>query len=278
MVEPILKLTIGKHQELFHLKFPEKWDELNQRQLLYIAKYWEAWQEISQMHGERLVKARALLVLELCGITGRRERRRLCNALSHVTEDSGFNILDYTNFVFEKLTLTRNLLPKIKVGLFKWYFGPGDRLNDIDIEEFSMAFSAYSQYISTRNEIHLNNLVAILYRPASQEYHITGDIRVPYNFKKITEYVKKIRKIPEEYKQAVLLFFMGCLDYFSQNKRYGKVFRRAKNESESSGGSFFDTVVDMSGGKFGPYETTRRTNVHIFLKDLNNHIERQKRK
>lgn len=274
MVEVTVKLNRIKQAPLScDLVFPAKWDELSRAQFLYIAKYWESWKDISTAN-ESLRKAKALLVLELCGLKSRKELKKLCYILSFVDETTNANILDCCNFVFDKLDLTVNHLPKIKVGMFSWFFGPGDRLNDVTIEEFSFAFSAYVHYLKTGNETHLNNLVAVLYRPVNDDYQKTGDIRIPFNQKLIVLHAKKTKRMHEDYKQGVLLFFMGVVN--ALEKKYPFVFRRSQANEASGKGSFIDTTIAMSGGKFGHFDTTKATNMHIFLKELNSIIKKEK--
>lgn len=274
MVEATLRFNKATGAELFDLKVPASWDELNQRQLIYIGRYWESWKQLAEM-GESLFKARCMLFIELSGIENRVQKKRLCTALAFVNENTNVNVISWTDFIFKRQTLTKNILPKIKIGWFKWFFGPQDKLSDIDIEEFSFAYSAYSSYMNTGVEAHLDNLVAVLYRPSSNKYHITGDIRVPFNYKMIRIYAKRIKHLDNSYKQAVLLYFIGCLEFFK--KKYGSVFRRASNQTQVSG-SFIDAAIDISGGKFGPFEETKRTNVHVFLKELNKIVEHHSKK
>lgn len=297
----MVELTVKVNREnlsplVCDLKFPAGWNELTERQFLYIARYWEAWQSIAEM-GESMRKARALLMLELCGLDGYFSKKKLCHMLSFVDENTNYNILDCTNFVFEKLKLTKNHLPKINMGpsvylrkrsgllgfiprisikIKDWYYGPADFLSDISIDEFSFAFSCYLQYGRTGNEEHLDNLVAVLYRPESGNYLDTGRRSVPFTPELINVYAQKTKKLKYWYKQGVLLFFMGFLA--TAEKKYGHVFRRAKRENTATASSFLDTIIMMSGGKFGPFDTTKRENLHVVLKELNYLIEKSQNK
>lgn len=256
--------------------FPENWDELTEKQFLFIAKNWNGWKQMI-IRNEDLLQVRSLLVIELCGVTGRKNRKKLCDMLAFVDENTNTNILSCVDFVFNKLNLTKNHLPKLKIGWFNWFYGPGDRLNDLSIEEFSFAYSAYINYNRTLDVDQLNNLVAILYRPAaSLKDKRNGETKQPFNYKLIEAYSQRMDWLSDAYKQGVLLFFMGCLEYFK--KKYPEVFRRAEKNEVGGTGTFFDTVVDMSGGEFGPFKDTKSENMHVIMRALNKKIKNSKNK
>jgi hypothetical protein len=271
MVEVEVKKNVGKKE---HMKanFPSSWNELSPKQLLYIADNWEIYQLLVK-EGDNLRRVRSLLIFELCDLRWR-GRRKLAEMLRLVDEKTPANILDVTNFVFT-LKLTRNILPEFTVGPF-WtrekYAGPGDKLGDIDVEEFSYAFACYVNYEMTRHVSHLNKLVAVLYRPCSKDFLQTGERKLPFNNKLVEVHEAKLKKLSYTKRYAVYLFFKGCIEFFSQSKKYGAVFRRAEKMQGENGGSFLDSVIMMSGGKFGPFDTTKKTNLLIFLKDLNDAI------
>jgi hypothetical protein len=266
MQEVEIKINKSSGAESIKLNLPTCWNELSGKQLLYVSKFWFIWKEFIQ-ENISLTKARALLFLELTNITSRREKKRLCFALSFINEQTDVNILDTTNFIFGELTLTKNLLPSIPVGFFTKYYGPAEKLVDINISEFSFAFACYSNYLKTHQETHLDKLVAVLYRPKNKNYKTTGELRVDFNNKMITRYEKKTARLPREYKHAVFLFFKGCLEFLASEKQFPQVFNSG-NEKKYSGGSFIDAVVNMSGGKFGPFDTTKNQNLYIILKEL----------
>lgn len=274
MQEASVILNLNGKKEALHLNFPSSWNELSRRQLLFIAEHWTSWQSLLKV-GENLNKVRATLVIVLCGLKGRSERVKLCKTLALVNEDSGGNILECADFLFKSIDLTKNLLPSINVGWFKRYYGPADKLADISVEEFSFAFSLYAQYVRTGNENFLNQLAACLYRPANPDFKKTGETRVPFNNRLISLYESDFKKVPTPYKHGVYLFFLSCVEHLA--KTFPLVFSRAENGG-SGGSSFFDSVISLSGGKFGPFESTKNTNLYIICKELNQLIKDSKKK
>lgn len=281
MVELQINVTIGNKPK-FDLVFPSSWDELTPEQLLYIGRHWNSWKKLAA-RSKPLINAKARLFLELCGLKTAKEKRRLAAAIELIDEKSDVNILSTTDFIFrsEKLKFTKNLLPSIQVGrkfysggkffVKEFYHGPADRLGDISIDEFTFAFTSFSNYNRTGQEKDLNNLIAVLYRPYNKNYLVDGLIKIPFNNRLIELHAQKTAKLKPEVKQAVLLFFMGCME--NLQKRYPRVFRRAE-KNEAIGGSFNDTVVEISGDKFGTFNETKIEDAHLVLKYLDNIIKK----
>lgn len=268
MQDLTIRLNKDTSKEEIAITLPQQWNELKPFQLLYIAKHYEHWKKLSETSAFTVLE-KAKLFLELSGINSRSDKKRLCRYLSFVDKTSDVSVLSLTDFVFEKLDLTKNLLPTIKVGFFTNYRGPGDRLQDTVIEEFSFAFHAYNQYNNRGLESDLNDLCAVLYRPAnsSSEMTKTGDSRVTFNHKTIGERALRFAQVPVEYKAAVYLYFRGCIEYLAQS--FKMVFSRAEGQQRKSGGSFIDAILALSGSKFGDFNTTKTMDTFLVLKHMN---------
>lgn len=268
MQDIVIKYTKNRRRETIKINVPTKWDELNQRQVLYIAKMWQVWQTLSES-GDSLTVAKTKLFIELSGLSYL-NKIKLCNALAFYNEKSGPSPLTATDFIFEKIDLSKNHFPTINVGWFRKLRGPSDAMGDCTIEEFAFAFSLYSKFSRTDKAENLNSLFAVLYRLESR-----NGIRKPFIVDDIKMYEKLAIKVPDEYKHACFLFFTGVLTYLEL--RFSEVFKRAQQKNVSSG-NFIDTVVAMSGGKFGAFEIAKTTNMWVFLKELNEELIRQKNK
>lgn len=274
MQEVSVTVSKGGNQQVLRLIFPQSWNELSRQQLLFVADNWTSWQSILRI-SENLSKVRAILVLALCGLKNKRQRLQLCKALALVNERSGANILECTDFLFQNIDLTKNLLPTVNVGWFKKLYGPGDKLADLTVEEFSFAFGLFNQYNRTGNETVLPTLMACLYRPKNPDFAKTGELRSPFNNKLIDVNEKAIKALPKPYHHAVYLYFLGCIEFLAKN--YPNVFSRAESGSKG-GGSFFDSVMAISGGKFGPFDSTKNTNLYIILRELERLIKENNKK
>lgn len=279
------------------LNFPEKWDELTPKQLLYIAQHWLHWQELAR-YDRSMIAERAALVLELCGLQTRRQKRKLCLWLGCVDERTDVNILERTHFLFKNTGLTRNLLPTILSGPFDpfdrlrdrpfdklrgriggpWfsrrYYGPADLMKDCTINEFSFAFGCYSLYNQSKQEKYLDSLVAVLYRPKNKNYLLDGQLREPFNNKKMRFRENRIKKLNPKYRVAVMLFFDGVLEHLKA--RYPLIFRRAEAGARA-GGSFHSTLMEMSGGVFVELDKILEQDMYMVLDRLQKVVETNER-
>lgn len=267
MIELTIKLNKESGAESFDVKVPTEWNELSRHQLLYIAEYWQSWNDML-IGNLSMLKARALLFLCLCNLKSRYELQRLTHFLSFVDENTGVNVLEYTDFIFKEIRLTKNLLPKIWVSWLKHYYGPQDALSDLTIDEFSFAFDCYQRYQRHKKIEDLNNLVFILYRPKNKNIKTDGELRMPFNHNLISsEYAGNVWF---KEKQAVFLFFYGCLEKLRMD--FKEVFKVADNTTGKENTSFLDTTIAMSGAKFGSFNETKNVNIYVFFKELKNQI------
>ena len=262
MQELTIKYNRHKNPKVFNLVLPGTWNELSESNILYIGNLWQAWQMMIK-DNLSLKKARGLLLLELTGFKGKK-LVDLCEAFSNLDEEIDFDVLSLTDFIFNDFKLNRNLVPVIRLNQFDKYHGPADKLSDISIDEFSFAFSCYTQFHKTNEEHYLDKLAAVLYRPYNPHYEKTGDKKVPFNNKLVDKYEVVFSRLPDGYKNAIYLFFKGCLDFIA--KKFPEVFN-SENKGKS-GGSFNKTIIAMSGDKFGSYDQTKVQNLYIVLETL----------
>lgn len=249
------------------VELPGDWSELSKKQLLYIAYNWQAWQLMLRTEIDmQFAKAKLFTVL----ITGKskRELRAILQLLSKTDfYEIDFNPLSLVNFVFQRNDLTVNRLKEIRTGFFKKLYGPDDKLSNISINEFSFALNFLNQYKVKGEEKSLNLFVACLYRPTHKDWKVTGDRRKPFVPGTISQHLKQVEKMPYEYKQAVLLFFNGCMTFYEQV--FPQVFSRSE-EQQGSNQTFLDVILGISGGKFGNFDQTKDQNAFLFLKEMNN--------
>ena len=249
---------------VFDLRIPEKWEELSVSNILYIGKYWQSWQ-LMIVNKISLRKAKAMLFIELSGIKSKIRQKELMEALANIHPSTGVNVLDLTEFIFKDFELTKNLIPEIKLPNGIIYCGPSDKISNISIDEFTFAFSCYTQWHATNQEHYLDKLAGILYRPLSADFDVTGIKREPFNNNLIAKHEAVFRDLDDGYKNAIYLFFKSCMEFL--NKKYDTVFNQ-KGESGSTS-SFKDIVIEMSGDKFGTFEQTKQENLYIVLDELN---------
>lgn len=255
----------------------DNWNELSTNQILYIGLLWQTWQ-LMLRNGADMQLAKAKLLTALIVNKTAKEVKEVLHLLSLVNhEESNVNILSLVNFLFESNKLTLNKFPIIKIGWFKKLYGPADQLSNITINEFSFAINFYNNYNKTNNEEYLDNFIACLYRPLQQNWKDTGDIRKPFNPFTYEQHLPLAVKMQFAYKQAILLYFTGCLELWA--KQFVFVFSRIDSEkSTQSNQTFLDIILKISGTKFGNFNQTKDENAYIVLMELNSVLEENQNK
>lgn len=259
-----LKVSSG---ELLSISIPENWNELNKKQILYIGLLWQSWQLMLQ-NGADMQVAKAKLFTALVSDKTPKELKKIIDLFTLTDFESiDFNPLELVNFVFENNNLTSNRFKEIRCSAFSKLYGPDDKLSNVTINEFSFAINYYNRYNSTGNISDLNLFVACLYRPKNKNWKETGDIRKPFIIGTVGVHLKTVEKMPFEYKQAIYLFFTGCMDFLA--KSFPMVFQRSEDAGKSNQ-TFLDVILSMAGGKFGNFDQTKDQNAFLIFKDLNN--------
>jgi hypothetical protein len=236
---------------------------------------------------------RFMLTVKLLGIkktvkyyTMSPENRELVNDnINRLVEtiDSFYEHAEEDGKLVKKLNLKwiKQMLPSIGK-----LIGPADALTNCTIYEYKEALSHYSQYVATNYEIHLNHLIATLYRPTVRFYtvrkwfgQILSDPRQPFNAKsnpiKITERANKINALPKHLKLAVLLWFGNCVDFIATGRPtidgiemdFSILFSKKTDSDNTPAGIGLTGVIYSlaESSVFGNAEQTGNTNLYDVL-------------
>ena len=157
------------------------------------------------------------------------------NFLIHQYSDEKGN-----EFLSLNSNLTINLMPRFR-HKFKMYYGPGNNLFNICFDEYMEADTHFLNYIKSNNVLHLNKLIATLFRPARNNYNphsaqSTGDIRQPFNSNVIDHHASVFSSLNMDVKIAISLFYNGCRQFISYN--FKNVFNTSPGESKGSSNQF----------------------------------------
>lgn len=259
-----LKIDANK---IIDLTITDSWSELNINQVLYIANFWQAWQ-LMLKNNQSMRYARAKLFMVLIKNKTAKELKQIFTILSTIDfETLEINLLSYTDFVFQNIELTNNIIPTLKIGWFKKLYGPSDKLSNITINEFSFALNYYNLYNKFEKDEHLDLLIACLYRRPKKNWEESGDIRTDFNTYTADKYLPQIKILNYAHKQAVYLYFHSCIELFS--KLFPYVFSKAEAGTSNSKQTFLDVILKIAGGKFGSYNETKSEKAIIILRDLN---------
>ena len=178
--------------------------------------------------------------------------------------------LEHVQWVFQKNTLTKQLLPEIK-----GFFGPKSNFDNLTLEEYHCAEIFYSELLEDKDPAALDKLIAVLYRkPKSffynQEKDSAGDVRMPFNEHEIDYWAKQISRWQPALKDAVLLWYDGCRQHLIS--LYSAVFTAPSDlpakEDPGSRGMFGVIRQIADGNKYGQFEQVKKLNIHTALLEM----------
>lgn len=141
----------------------------------------------------------------------------------------------------------RNYYPVLKSGNLN-LIGPSDGLTDLTFGEYRHAVIYLEKFEQTNEEIYLNRLIGILYRPKRKDYkraiesqNFDGRVKESFNINFIDKYAFNANKIKPHQKLATLWFFNNCLSFirYSEVEVNGKLvkFSPLFEKMEGSGGN-----------------------------------------
>lgn len=147
--------------------------------------------------------------------------------------------------------------------------GPTDKLKNLVFEEFMYAESMFDAYIKKEQETHLNQFVAILFRPKGRDKNLTGDVREVFNKHSVDRRADLIKSLPMADRQAVLLNYIGCKAILPT--LYKDLFSTADpaEQQEKQSFSWLDVAYRMAEHRPSELETLKRQNLHEVLASLN---------
>lgn len=242
--------------------------------LLYKKKEYNIPSEYNELTGEQLIKLAPLLhagaaIDIVCKLKVLQILMGMSTARFYfMSLDLRDRALNYIHWIFEKNTLTKQLLPCIK-----GYYGPKAYFDNLTLEEYHCAEIFYSDLIQEKDEHALNKLIAVLYRkPKSlfynQQKDPSGDIRTPFNEHEIEYWAKKINSWPVSVKQAILIWYDGCREHLIS--LYSLVFTPdANSTSESDTRGMFGVMRQIAdGSKYGQFDQVKKMNIHTALLEM----------
>jgi len=245
--------------EIDHIRrsLPSEWNELSQKQLLYVSKLFSA--------KFTLVEFRVRALFEFLSI-GKKTFKR-------ITPEDAFTLCESLDFLNTEVSLTRNLIPVIKAGLRK-YHGPADAMVYCTFGEFTLACSALDEYQKTGEVKYLDELVAILFRPMKVFWFIlkyftdNQDPRGKFMNRTLKKRAGSIAMVDHCVKYSIYLFFNGVLN--SLPALYPYVYKQ-KGETEDQDNGWASLIISLADGKTDDksLETIMNSNLYNVFIGLN---------
>jgi hypothetical protein len=203
----------------------------------------------------------------------------------HVTPVQVVQIQWLTNFLLEELTLTAQLLPWLKrPGWRHWlgrrWWGPRESLRNVSFAEFIFADAYFVAYARSQEPAHLDQLVAVLYRPQRADYDPTavsflGDRREDFNEHLVPARARCFAALDMTEKLAVLTWYRGCR--LQLERDYPLVFEAPEGvDVDPTGGGWGQVLRELSGQAFGTLQETKQQPIRLVLAKLQDDAHRAK--
>lgn len=193
------------------LYIPTRWSQLNSKQLLFMANLY-VWN-----HGEADFLTKAFLFLSGLKITA----KDLSPLQRGTSEAEGVNAHFYTHPTMPHPVAIDDELMAIMTDKCRYLLQIGEitpvkwiglararhpRLYNATFEEYLMAENYYFAYVKTREQQHLNNLAAVLYR---RPWH-------RWDAEKIQQRALQFKNIPDDVRNSVFMWYVGFRGYIAQ--------------------------------------------------------------
>lgn len=236
---------------------PSTWNELSRKQLIYVSRLFNGKLNLFDF---RVKALREFLSIKR-------------QAFKRIDPEDAHFLCETLDFLTKEVSLTRNIIPVIRTGLRK-YYGTSDAMTNCTFGEFTLASSFLDEYQKTGSEDHLDQLIAILYRPKKMFWfirkHLTDhqDPRVNFMNRSLKKRACRMAKIDHCIKHSVLLFFTGILN--SLTGLYPYVYRQ-KDETDNQENGWASLIISLADGKTDDksLETVMNSNLYNVFIGLN---------
>jgi len=217
-------------------QLPSAWDEMTGKQLLFVANLFNRRLSVIDFKLKILLHCLAI-------------RPKL---IKRIDPEDAYSLCQSFDFLLKDVTLTRNLIPVIRPGFIK-YYGPSDKMLHCSFGEFTKAHNKLDQYIKTRDEKVLSEIIAILYRPKKAFWFIrkrltnNRDPRRKLHDLSLKKRTAIFANLDPSIKYGVFLFFTGVLN--SLPGQFPNVFRKREDNSEENKYGWVPLVISLADGK-----------------------------
>lgn len=169
-------------------------------------------------------------------------------------------------WVFEQKEITKQHLTS-----YKNFFGPADDFENLRMKEFHAAEMAFYKLSEEQGIDYLNELIAILYRPAKKDYdlkrNVDGDVRICFNTNETEFFKYKIKRWPLNIKRAILMWYHGCRQQLEEN--YKPVFEGNQTSYKNYYDGMYGMMRSIAEKKtYGNFDEVGDLYVHLAFKEI----------
>lgn len=257
------------------ISVPARYDEMTDTQVIYIMK------RLAEHRAGiiSLDEFRVKILYKLCGIQrtpwsviwsawhpeSPAQRNQRAEQIAILCDQLLGGILERKGADYQiKFDSVRNFWPTVRIGLRR-LVGPAEALLDLSFAEFRDATDEMQLYLKTKDEHHLDRMLACLYRPAGS-LQPSGRRVKPYSTDTLSKYASLCHRFKPWQKQLVLLWFSACIRYMqtdrfiigSQEISFAELFKSNTSDKKPSLG-WMTILYDLAEKRiFGDAEKTEK--------------------
>lgn len=247
-----------------HLTLPESWDQLSEKQLLYLSRLLFEKVPEQELLTRCFLKFSGLLLIQQNPVIIREKGKNLlCYEFRKkglekytVDVDTFTEAVSKLNWIANDVKLFHNI-PKIKR-----YTGCNYKILDKILEEYLIADNAYLAFVKKGDIKYLDKLVAIFYRKKSDKWDDGNNL---------TSWAKRFSGSPVHVKYSVFLWYTGLKAWII--KKYPYIFSSPGSGTSSASDSVLAILSALSGGDISKNPEIKRSNCHEALDILNRKME-----
>ena len=236
---------------------PSDWNELTKKQVIFVSRLFQG--QLSMVD----FKLRALF--DFLSVRPK--------VIKRIHPEDAYFLCESLDFLFNEVSLTRNLLPAVRTGWRK-YLGPSDAMMNCTFGEFTIANSLLDSFTKTREQKYLDEMVAVLYRPRKwfwsfrKSFTDNQDSRKKLVNRTLKKRARTMVKVDYHLKFSVYLFFSGVLN--SLPVLYPYVYQQ-KGDAGSEDNGWASLIISLADGKTDDknLETVMNSNLYNVLIGLN---------
>jgi hypothetical protein len=263
-MDGMINVKIGKRLR----QFPKDWNELNRQQLIGLVRIWST---VPEDATEMLIDIKRLetvkLFLNVSDLVFRKIR-----AFEFA------ELFPLVNWITEKpkVELNKQLIPYFWAG-FRKYHGPKVGLNTSTFNEFIYCDTQFINYAEKKDEHFAYMLVAAMYRRERKDLREfmespewDGDVREPLVPSTVEARAKFLKRwmCPDTAK-AIVYFYWGFRN--TNLLTFKTLFKEPKEGAPAKKKNplgWFETRLEISGGKFGNFKETGEANWRTIIVDM----------
>jgi len=139
--------------------------------------------------------------------------------------------------------ITKNHYHEFYPCRYRRLFGPADAISNLLTSEWILAEMERIAWNNSKNEHHLNRLLAILWRPTASN-HPDGDRRAPFQEATFEKRIDQIAKIKPFQKQVMLWYYEACIAFLAE--KFKDVFSEGEASGKDPVDGFMQLVTDLA--------------------------------